>query len=147
MRNCNGEKVPVCQKLFLTVLGISRKRITTIMKHFLQCGDLPRERRGGDRKTRVYQERKDCVMAYINSFQYIESHYCRSQSAARKYLSSELKVRKMWRMYNEKPRTIPVKHSYFRHIFNRYYNLGFSTPRTDVCSTFLQLQKKIRTRR
>ncbi|KAK4883911.1 hypothetical protein RN001_000182 [Aquatica leii] len=39
----------------------------------------------------------------------------------------------------------PVKESYFRHIFNTEYNLGFGTPKSDVCSTCLQLTEKIKT--
>nr|CAH7760530.1 unnamed protein product [Callosobruchus chinensis] len=45
---------------------------------------------------------------------------------------------------NHRPETLPVIHSYFRHIFNTCYNLGFGTPRTDVCSTFLSLSEKIK---
>ncbi|KAF2901125.1 hypothetical protein ILUMI_05061 [Ignelater luminosus] len=38
----------------------------------------------------------------------------------------------------------PVKKSYFRHMFNTCYNLGFGNLRTDVCSTCLQLSEKLK---
>ena len=38
----------------------------------------------------------------------------------------------------------PVKQSYFRHIFNRGFNLGFGTPSTDVCSTCIALTERIK---
>ncbi|XP_044766265.1 uncharacterized protein LOC123322386 [Coccinella septempunctata] len=37
-----------------------------------------------------------------------------------------------------------VKPSYFRMIFNTKYNLSFTTPRTDVCSTCIELAEKIK---
>ena len=37
-----------------------------------------------------------------------------------------------------------VKPLYFRNIFNTSFNLGFGTPRVDVCSTCLQLTEKIK---
>lgn len=37
-----------------------------------------------------------------------------------------------------------VKASYFRRIFNTTFNIGFGSPRTDVCSTCLQLQEQIK---
>lgn len=49
-------------------------------------------------------------------------------------------------MYKTCERVKPeVKLSYFRYIFNNFYNLGFGSPRTDVCSTCLELEEKIKT--
>lgn len=36
------------------------------------------------------------------------------------------------------------KENYFRHIFNTDYDIGFGSPRTNVCSTCLQLTEKIK---
>lgn len=83
-------------------------------------------------------------MNFINSFKCVESHYCRGNSS-RKYLPSELNVQKMWRMYSSKTESTPVKLSFFRKIFNTKYNVGFRTPRTDVCSICLKLKELIKT--
>lgn len=57
------------------------------------------------------------------------------------YSPSELNIKKLHRMYDG----IPVKMNFFRKIFNTEYNLGFGSPRTDVCSTCLQLGERIKT--
>lgn len=44
---------------------------------------------------------------------------------------------------NENPQSV-VKKSYFRTIFNQDFNLGFGTPRTDVCSKCIELDEKIK---
>lgn len=105
------------------------------------------ERRGGDRKTEKYAGRKASVMRFIQMFKTVESHYCRNKSV-RTYLPSGLSVSGMWRQYCKKAESdtsfIMVKKSYFCRIFNTCYNIGFGSPRTDVCSTCLQLSERIK---
>lgn len=48
-------------------------------------------------------------------------------------------------MYNETAvAEEKVKESYFRNIFNTRFNLSFKTPRTDVCSTCLELSERLK---
>ncbi|CAH4033330.1 unnamed protein product [Pieris brassicae] len=50
-------------------------------------------------------------------------------------------------MYNNQEgleEDLKVKKGYFRKIFDNNYNLGFGSPRTDVCSVCLQLFEKIK---
>lgn len=101
-----------------------------------------KENRGSDRSEK-YEARRKSIMEFINKFKVIESHYCRGQSE-RMYLDSSLNISKMWTMYQNENKELLVKHSYFRYIFNTSYNLGFGNPRTDVCSTCLQLTEKIK---
>lgn len=82
------------------------------------------------------------MQKFIESFKVVESHYCRSTSTERKYLPSDLNIKKMWRMYL-KQAEVQVKECYFRRIFNTHYNVGFGSPRTDVCSTCTELLEKI----
>ena len=52
----------------------------------------------------------------------------------------------MWKMYiNQCSDDSKVRECYFRAIFNRCYNLGFGSPRTDTCSKCTELQEKIKT--
>lgn len=143
VRNRSGEKVPVCMNAFISILDVSRFRVNKITKDFKQTGETV-EKRGGFRKADKYNKQKRSVMNFINSFKCLESHYCRGNSC-RKYLPSELSVRKMWRIYSSKTGNIPVKISFFRKVFNTEYNVGFGTPRTDVCSTCLNLKELIKT--
>jgi len=48
-------------------------------------------------------------------------------------------------MYNQEQadKSLQVKESYFRCIFNTKFNLSFGSPRVDVCSTCLELRNKI----
>lgn len=51
----------------------------------------------------------------------------------------------MWKIYIEQcSQNTKVKESYFRSVFNRCYNLGFGSPRTDTCSKCTQLLEKIK---
>lgn len=91
--------------------------------------------------------RKAVVVIANQSLTCTESHYCRkAKHAERKYLPVELNINKLYRMFNsdEQNADLGVKSSYFRHIFNNYYNLGFGVPQTDVCSKLLELGEKIK---
>ncbi|XP_069355603.1 uncharacterized protein [Maniola hyperantus] len=143
----NGTKIPVCQKTFMRALIIKKDRIQGVMKRFLNSGgEMPEEKRGGDRKREKYEAKRISVEWFIESFQGQESHYCRSKSINRIYLASGLSIRKMWRMYNAaRDEDLRVKQSFFRHVFNTKYNIGFGNPRTDVCSTCIELLERIKT--
>lgn len=100
---------------------------------------------GGNRKEQKYAAQKQSIHNFIQRLSCVESHYCRkTKSAERKYLSSYLNINKLYKIYKESEYSNgAVKKSYFRHIFNSSYNLGFGTPKTDACSTCLELNSKI----
>lgn len=52
----------------------------------------------------------------------------------------------MWRMYQNKQEdeTLKVRQCFFRNIFNTNYNIGFKTPRQDVCSRSSELTDEIK---
>lgn len=132
----------VCQKAITTVLGISRDRIQRICKNHLTTMSLPKERRGGDRRTNQYAERKESVMSFIKELKSVESHYVRGRSTVQ-YLSSDLSIKKLHKTYNES-HSVHVKYEFFRRIFNKYFNLSFKTPATDACSKCIELKEKIK---
>lgn len=139
--------VPVCLKSFINILGISRFRVNRISKQFHDLGKLPIERRGGNRKEKLFNDKKTSVINFISKYNVIETHYCRSKSSGRNYLPSDLSINKMYKHYcNEiSDNELKVKSSYFRTVFNKNFNLGFGTPRTDVCSTCLELDEQLKT--
>ncbi|XP_037302209.1 uncharacterized protein LOC119192498 [Manduca sexta] len=135
--------IPVCQKAFLSILGITKYRVEYALKNLFYTGEIARERRGGNRKINKFKDQKESIRNYIMKLKCIESHYCRSSSQERKYLSSDLNINKLYKMFkDENPQSV-VKQSYFRHIFNSEFNLGFGTPKTDVCSTCIELNERI----
>ncbi|CAH4034882.1 unnamed protein product [Pieris brassicae] len=141
------KKIRVCQRAFLRILHITKHRVQYIAKRFVESGGEPvKERRGGSHKSKKFAAKKNAVMLFINMFYVDEPHYCRGHSE-RRYLPAELSINKMRKMYNNQEgleEDLKVKKGYFRKIFNNNYNLGFGSPRTDVCSVCLQLFEKIK---
>lgn len=134
--------IRVCQKAFIKILGITEHRIRKVSRTFVCTGSVVQEKRGGDHTSAKNIQKLSAVKRFIESFKCLESHYCRS-TVLRKYLPSTLNIRKMWRMYNE-INELQVRECYFRSIFNRFYNLGFGSPRTDTCSKCNELLERIK---
>ncbi|XP_072399691.1 uncharacterized protein [Diabrotica undecimpunctata] len=132
--------MPVCLNTFIGVLQVSRFRVN-------ETGQLSKENRGGDRVSTKSFHKKTHVMNFMNRFKCSEPHYC-AKHTGRKYLSADLNIRKMWKMYisslTEDQSDLKVTHWYFRSIFNTKYNHGFGSPRVDVCSTCLQLDERLK---
>lgn len=63
---------------------------------------------------------------------------------SRTQIPSDLSINKLYKMFKDENPQSSVKQSYFRHIFNREFNLGFGTPSTDVCSTCIELNERIK---
>lgn len=100
---------------------------------------------GGNHKEHLYAAQKQSVHNFIQQLNCVESHYCRNtKEAVRKYLSADLNIKKLYKLFQESEHSnAAVKETYFRHIFNSNYNLGFGTPKTDACSKCLELKGKI----
>ncbi|KAJ8877786.1 hypothetical protein PR048_022242 [Dryococelus australis] len=92
-RQAITEHVNVCRKAFLGVLNESRDRVQRLCQKYLQLGVTPPETRGGVRQAEKYELKRTAP---------IQSHYYRGKNTVRQYLSSQLKVKKMWEMYLEK---------------------------------------------
>lgn len=135
----------VCQKMFMSILCVSKTKIQRICKNHFTTGLPPTDKRGGDTRSTKFTAKKKAVKQFIESLVPLESHYCRDKST-RQYLSSNLTTKKLWRMYNniDDP-LLRVKYDYFRNIFVKDYNIGFGTPSTDACSTCIQLKERIKT--
>lgn len=140
------QKIPVCQKAFLDTLRLTKNRVVGVVSRHFQSGDMPKERRGGSRILKQYELKKKNVINFIKKFKAHEMHYCRSKSSSRVYLSSNLNIKKMWRMYDKETddESLKVKDSFFRRIFRTKFNIGFGSPRTDACSTCISLHERIR---
>ncbi|CAG4969721.1 unnamed protein product [Colias eurytheme] len=107
---------------------------------------MPNERRGGDRKSNLYSDRTESVKSYIKGLEALESHYVRSRSTVQ-YLSSDLSIKKLHKLYNDDAQNVPVRYEFFRRIFNKNFNLSFKSPATDACSKCIQLKKVLKENR
>lgn len=144
IQTANKKLIPVCQKTFLNTLQITASRLKCVINNFLKTGCSPKENRGGDKKSSKNQQKRASIVEFITKLRCLESHYCRGHSV-RQYLPAELSIRKLTRMYNnEKSGDEKVKPWLFRHVFNNKFNLGFGSPRSDVCSKCLELAEKLK---
>ncbi|XP_049872067.1 uncharacterized protein LOC126381200 [Pectinophora gossypiella] len=137
--------VQVCKMAFMSILRINKSRIEGVMKRHAESGTMAKENRGGDRKLFQFASRKEAIQNFIKKFKPLETHHSRGQIKIRMYLSPDLNVKKMWQMYNDE--ALPgyeVKIGYFRKVFNTSFNIGFGSPRQDVCSDCLQLLERIK---
>lgn len=145
----NLGNVRVCKEFFLKTLDVSNKRITNVAskKHISETGISPRDKRGRKVPTnKIVQEKTDLVKEHIAMFPRYSSHYSRRQNPNRKYLDSNLNIKKMYECYKlfcEERGVEPTTVSYYRHIFNTCFNLTFHRPHTDTCNTCDKLQNTI----
>lgn len=84
-----------------------------------------KDNRGGDRKSRKNVLKLESVMKYISALRGHESPYGRGKSR-RIYLSSELNIKKLWKMYNDQVQddSLQTNYKYFSRIFSNKFNIG-----------------------
>ena len=133
-----NQSVAMCKAMFLSLLGISSGRVNNVLKNArLHTGVVRADQRGTHKSHRcIPNSSTQLVEAHIRSFPVNESHYTRSHSNNRRFLSSELSVSKMYRLYLEQmcdKKCTPVKEWYYKHIFNTRFNLSFHSPKKDTC--------------
>lgn len=139
-----GALVNVCKKAFLCILRIRPTRLRVLARHH-ESGLMAEEGRGGDRKEFEFRARKEAVQKFIQGFRPLEVHYTRGNDSKRVYSDPSLNITKMFQLYNDQaPPGMSVTHTFFRELFTRSFNIGFGTPRQDVCSTCLQLTEQIK---
>lgn len=94
----------------------------------------------------VSQEHLSYIKQHILSFPAYSSHYTREKSS-RLYLSSDLSIRRMYELYQNKcavDNLVPVHYNTYRMVFNSY-NLSFRSPKTDTCGRCDRLRMQIKT--
>lgn len=132
-----NKKLRVCRNIFQRIIKpIGYNRVTGISKRFFESHSLPRENRGGDRISSKNIQRRNAVRNYINQLRGRESHYGRNKSI-RVYLPSELKsIRNLHKIFNSScDESLKTSYAMFYNIFVNEFNIGFNSPRTDVCTT------------
>lgn len=137
---CDNKATRVCQKFFVAALSVSKQRVNTVAK-VIRAGEVPKENRGGDRKSQKSEGKKECVRNFLKRLKGRESHYNRKKSK-RIYLSASLSVAKLWRLFNKECPQNRVSYFMFRKIFIHDFNIGFSSPASDVCSTCTRLKQQ-----
>lgn len=138
LKNRDGNRIQVCQKMYLSTFDVSIKKIRIIAeKKRKNNGICPQDGRGKhEMHPKISQIDKDKVRLHIKSFPAYFSHYSREKSE-KKYLSPDLSISQMYRLYclqcNEND-CVPLKEFQYRKIFNEEFNLSFHHPANDTCA-------------
>lgn len=133
---------PVCRPFLLAALGITKNRVIPILKTINE-GNIPKERRGGNRFLDKSLPVKEEIRKFLNGLPASESHYSRNKSC-RVYLSSDLNIAALCKTYNSTNPEFKTSLSMFKRIFYTEFNIGFSSPASDVCGTCLNLRNSIK---
>ena len=140
------ESFRVCKSFYLSTLAVSQKMIYGVHEKKEEvCVIVKPDGRGKhNNHYKVTQEEKEKVIAHINSFPVIDSHYCRAKTN-KKYLEVDLNIEKMYDLYKEKCLTEGisyVKPSYYRYLFNTNFNIAFHVPKIDCCEKCEEIKVK-----
>ena len=140
-------RIRVCNSLFLKVFSLKKKRLNHINAVVFNEQSI-KETRGGDRKSGANLEQKENIIKFIGQLSAKESHYSRNKSK-RVYLPSTLNIKKLWELYNNSVENdnLKVKLWLFQFVFNTKFNIGFSSPASDVCSLCTRLKHEIKVER
>ena len=130
-----GSPIPVCKNAFCALHGIKESRLKKKVLDFEEPLQDLRGKHGHHKK--LNDEIRQTIRQHISSFPARESHYSRADNRKRIYLTSDLNISEIFRLFLEQHpdmKTI-AKEWIYRDIFNYEFNISFGFPRTDVCDT------------
>lgn len=144
VRNDQVVEIPVCYKAFLSLHGITAKRVQNLQKSLKTTGIAPLDMRGkhSSKPNKIPDDIVASVIDHIKSFKTRNSHYGLAKSK-KQYLPEELNVTKMFSLYKIAYPNNKVSLEKYRQIFNSNFNLSFGYPRCDTCSTCDELTVNI----
>lgn len=123
------------------ILGVSQDRVCRVAKYWLETGETRPETRGGHRGNIELAEKKEMARLHIQSLALRASHSCRR---GKKFLPSDLSVRKMHQMFLEQNPQHPVSYSLYWSLFVYDFNLAFGHPAKDVCSPCVKFRMALK---
>ncbi len=82
-------------------------------------------------------------MDHIQTFTCRASHYGRRGAPGRKYLPSDLSVKRMHELFDQQNHDL-VSYSLYYTVFRQHFNLGFGHPATDACSSCTRFQLRVK---
>ncbi|XP_026727284.1 uncharacterized protein LOC113493484 [Trichoplusia ni] len=137
----NNVEFLVCKRFFLNTLKVNEQMVYTAIEKFkLDEGITDLRGKHTNRPRKMSSSTESSIEKHISLFPKVESHYTR-KSSTRQYLSQDLNISKMYRLYTEWfPQqnyvevTMATKRQY-ETIFNTKFNYSFFKPKKDQCST------------
>ena len=101
------------------------------------------EKRGGARNVQENAAKRKLVTDHIETFTCRASHYARRGAPGRKYLPSDLSVKKMHELFKAQNHE-QISYSLYYSVFMHDFNLGIGHPSKDTCSTCARFRIKIK---
>ena len=134
-------RVRVCQKAFLSLNGISKKRVQRI-KILLSNNETPRDKRGHNPKVHAVPEESNILIRqHVESFPLKQTHYSGKPMS---YLDARLNVKLMYQLFKEKHPGSSIKYDYYLKYFREHFNYRFGRPQVDTCCQCEELGVKVK---
>lgn len=145
---CDGklEDKSVCVKAFISIQGISAKRVQTLRESLATTGVIPIDKRGKhkNRPRKLSDEIVNKVEGFLKSLKGRKSHYSLKDSN-KTYLPDNLNIKKLHSMFENKNPGQKFSYESFRNIFETKFNISFGYSRKDTCGTCDSLKAEIAT--
>lgn len=136
-----GVRKPVCKQTFLSVHGVTKKRVERIIK-LLKAGKNPVDMRGKNTSgKKISEEIREHVHNHISSFPTHLSHYTGTPT---KYLDPDLSVMTMFELFKEKYPDDKISYGFYWNYFKLKFSLRFGRPAKDCCGQCEALCAKIK---
>lgn len=139
----NGQRSLVCKSAFISLLGISAKRVRRLAA-LLSEGKSPHENRGksiGSRVRAITGDVIEKIKTHIESFEVKMTHYANREI---KYLKAGLNVKTMHLLFQNMFPEEKVTYQFYLKYFQENYSYRFGRPMKDVCGKCEELTAKIK---
>ncbi|XP_022207917.1 uncharacterized protein LOC111064490 [Nilaparvata lugens] len=138
VRAVQNEKVCewlICRKAFISIHGITNKKIEYLINALKETGCAPKDKRGNhkNRPHKISDEVRDLIKEHIGSFNGRGAHYC-LKDTSKKYLPDDLNISIMHKMFTKKYPNVKCSYETYRSSMQQNFNISFGYPRTDTCS-------------
>lgn len=136
-----AQDVRVCFKAFISLHGITPRRIQFIQNALVSTDQPPVDMRGkhANRPHKLADDIVDSIKDFINSLIYCNSHYS-IEDSEQIYLPEEFNIAKLHRMYTAQNTEHKVSYESFRGVIQRDFNISFGSPKPhlvteNICKT------------
>lgn len=133
----NGNKIRVCKAFLIGTLGITERKLRTVITSRVSGnGIVVEDKRGKHGKHRKADEEiVKSVRDHIDGIPRTESHYVRKETT-REFIDGGLTIAELHRHYSSGRSSVSktaATYDMYARIFNTEYNIGFFIPRKDQC--------------
>ena len=143
--------VEVCRHAFLSIHGITTKKLSILMQKRTEApsGTPTSDQRGKKPSPRaIAGPTLDYVHDHIQQLPVFASHYSRTHAPFRRYMERGVTIEDLHSEYSTwmafvHPDGNVVSPRFYRTVFTRWYNIVFTLPKSDLCSTCELFKAKI----